>query len=204
MDEVNRIKRIIGKPGFDGEANLYIGTDGDGAAWATNRYWAVRATQIEPLMDRYNLKCDAPGSYCVASIVKKLDDNPVGISQYTQLSKFKRELRPVTVDGFPAAVRLGDSWFAVLAVSKRKRIGVQQDWLDWLYGTGYREHLLWDGHQVGITDDEFELVSPGHYELDGDAIGNEYQTGAQYIEPEYRVKETRLTAVIMPFKFTAE
>lgn len=197
------LKRMIGKPYIEGQANLFIGEDDDGIAWATNRYWAVHAKRMEPLMDRYNLPWDEPGSYYVAGSVKKLDDNPARVQDFTDISHFADELEQVKIEGCPVFARPGDHWLAMLVFADGKHIGINQEWLDWVYGYGHNKHILWDGFQIGITEDEMQMICPAHYELDGKTL-EDYQDGATFVEVEYEIKEACLIGVISAFKFTTE
>jgi hypothetical protein len=203
MDRVALIRQVIGPA--DGELNnLDVFKDKAGAVWASNRYWIVPAQQIAPLMDRYNLSCEAPGRYLVdKSSVGKLDACGTDRSRLMHLARFPVPLERAEIDGYPLFIHLDDMRIAVLTAPDGSHIGVHEKYLDWTLGDGIYKHLVWDGFDggtIGVTEDQREKVRDAHYELDGEDIGSEGPAGAVFVAAEYRVKETRLVAVVAQFR----
>jgi hypothetical protein len=186
MDTAAAVKKIIGK------SDLYLAKDPDETVWATNKYWLVPATRVEPLLSKFNLDANQPGRYEVNGTVRKMSDDAPKMGHLVNLDAYSTTLETVKVDGQPAFIRPnGIDYLAVYAKPDGTHMLVNQEWLSWGLGDGNNKRVVTDGTRIGVIEYDTEKVKDSRYE-DG-----------KYVPAEYAEVNHRLVAVIMPARLPA-
>jgi hypothetical protein len=119
---------------------LYV-NDYQGEMWACNRYWAVRASRVAPLLEEYNLSVGEPGAYDVNGKVKRANGDNNGNPVVPKMTNVLHSLSHFDVPGTRVKVGGQDVYFlsersgvpmAVYQLATGQVVGLIADELDWL------------------------------------------------------------------------
>jgi len=129
-----QIKRYIG-----GNGSMLVLAEHEGAMWATNRFWAVRAAHLEPFLRKHSI--DGPGVYDVASTTVSRREEPADpriFSRILDLASYTVPLEHVTIEDYDEVYAQGrDGLLLLLQRSSEAETSVTAvpvDQLNWLEG----------------------------------------------------------------------
>lgn len=121
------IKRHVGKDG-----TLYL-ADVDGTPWATNRYWAVPAAALAPLLDKFNVDATQAGTYEVNGSIRKQSDTAPNVGRMLDITEYSEPLTRLRTAAGDAYARSSDGhYLALFTHDCGGTVAVRADWLDWL------------------------------------------------------------------------
>jgi hypothetical protein len=197
-----------------GPVELYVG-EADGEMWATNRYWAVRAVRIAPLLEEYNLSAGEVGAYDVNGKVSRAARGVPTMGAYIRdvLRDFTVPGTRQTIAGQEAYVLDGQgSPMAVWQLATGQTVGLLASEAEWL---GSQDGApVPEGHHISgvrvlfrvsasgtvsaaFIADVVRVIEPARYGKDaGEGTG-----GVTYVPEVSEPAAPVVLAVAMAFKY---